>query len=307
MLALCPARGARMEGALDDRKLTGPAAATVAFTVVVAGVGMGACGDEVTVYDGQGGASTGTTNTGGTAGSTTVSTSSTTTTGHEHCDPACAGVTCPQPQQLQPSGTLVGTTLTMAVDLPQYIGSMCLEEWAGAPTVTVDAELGTLVSTTANDDGTIEIVIEMAPGSTGGEVTVEMEPVVVSAWDCDSSTLEHCQITRTFTVAIGPDGDPVISRLEGVDDPALQRRPPMRLTFVEGHGTEATIEVQGAPADLALRFDVTDGEVQAEGSTARWRLPERAGWYQIEVVAERDGVLATDALMVEVRPTANRA
>jgi len=275
-----------------DRKLTGTAA--VAFTVVLAGTSLGACGNEVS-GPGEGG-----------QGGTSVSSGSTSSSGHVSCDPACAGVMCPTAAELQPSGEVTGSTLAMTVAVPVDYGSDCFDGWGGDPVVTVAPELGTLTSATLVDM-TVEIVIELAAGTTGGEVALEIEPLVEVGYGCEGPTTQSCPLTRTFDVFIDQNGEPEITRREELDEPALERRPAMRLAFVQGRGTEATVQVQGIGADLPLSFDVTDGEVQAEGQTARWQLPERAGWYQIEAVAECGGVLATDALVVEVRPTAKRS
>lgn len=267
---------------MDERKALRPAATAVAFTVVVVGAGVGACGDDP---DGWGGSGT------------------TTSTGHTACDPACMSP-CPTAESVNATGTVDGTTLTITFSATQM--SICFDSWVDQPTVVVASELGTLVDATTDDQGDVTIVIELADPLTAGTVSVDLGFRIEVAMDCSSSTTESCQLSRVFDVSFSNTGEPEIALREDAPEPVLEHRPPMRLSFVEAEGTQATVRVQGVPADLPFRFEVTGGAVRVDGATAVWQLPERPGWYQIEAVAEQGGLLATDALIVEVRPTSQR-
>jgi hypothetical protein len=262
----------------------------------VAGSLMGACSNDVT-GGGNGGGGTGGTTTSSSSATTTSTT--TTTDTNDTCDPGCLSPSCLTGEELTATGTVDGSTLT--ISFGTVWEEYCFEGWPSDPVVVVDAELGTLGDVTTDATGGVVITIQLADGATGGTVSVELALQVEQATSCSVSTTVDCALTRAFEVTLSDAGAPQIARRSDSPAPTLERRPPMKLTLAESHGTEATVRVSGVPADVPLRFVVSEGTLAADGTTARWHLPERPGLYQVQVVAERDGLVAVDQLVLEVR------
>jgi len=199
-----------------------------------------------------------------------------------------------QGQSLDPKSTLDGTTLR--IELKNYSDT----SWEGPVEITVDPALGTHLSTeTMGNDVTIEI--ELAPGATGGDLVFD----AAVRDNCFLGPQEICDVHRTFHVELIEGVGPVISQLQ-TPEPSLQLRPRVALAVVETGDLWARVQASGAPRDATISFDVTDGSITAQGADALWTLPERPGLYQVEVIVQQGGSIATEAVVLEVRESDDR-
>ncbi len=115
-----------------------------------------------------------------------------------------------------------------------------------------------------------------------------------------ASSDNACDVTRTFTFRIGAQVE--ITALDPSSLP-LATRHPARIAVLSREGFEVLLEARssfGGPFRCTWR--VSDGElIGAVDARARWRLPERQGVYQAQVVVDYGPQgLAFDALSLEV-------
>lgn len=200
-----------------------------------------------------------------------------------HCDS--------EGSSIKPEAALDGSTLTIRLRTFLYY-----ESWEQPIEVEVEPALGTLVSSEVQGDD-IVILVELAPGATGGDIVFDG----VRKDECSYGSGEVCDVHRTFHVDLADGGQPAISRrLE--PERALELRPRVKLALVETGDAWARVRALGAVGGATVRFEAAQGTLDAEGAEARWSLPGRPGLYQLEVVVQKGGAIATDAVIVEVRP-----
>ncbi|PKN49984.1 MAG: hypothetical protein CVU63_00590 [Deltaproteobacteria bacterium HGW-Deltaproteobacteria-20] len=271
------------------------------LTIALATAGLIACGGKTEgTGPGDGGAAGESGGSGGTAGSGgsggtagSGGAAGIGGTGGMQGDPACFPIYCPSVEDgsfMYPEATLDGSTLRVVIQTYYSDGS-----FDGSVEITVDPALGTLLSTeTTGYDVTIEI--ELAPGTTGGDLVFDG----VLRDECYSGSGELCDVRRSFHVELSDGGAPKISRRQAPQSP-LQLRPRVALTLVETGDLWARVQASGAPRDATISFDVTDGSISTQGADALWTLPERPGLYQVEVVVQYGGSIATEAVVLEVR------
>jgi hypothetical protein len=182
------------------------------------------------------------------------------------------------------TASLSGSTLTVTVT---FLGN---GSWIGKPTVT-DVAGAKLVSVTAEPQSNqlpVELDVTSMPAT--GSFTLHGQ---VS----DGTTT--CALERTFTFSTSDGGGIEVSELDRTLP--LRVGVPAAIVLTSREGRAVRLAPRGAGAGSRVTWTATAGHVAVHGDGgATWTLPAEPGLYQVELLVERDDVLALDTLALEV-------
>jgi len=201
------------------------------------------------------------------------------------CDLIAAGT------NLLPTAALQGTTLTITLSPDGvWVGE---GEWTGVEVVNVVGGALTSVSPTTGNYGStaITIVIELESAQTTSG-TFRLQGTA-RGWDGNA----ECAVARDFSFTVA--GAEV--QVAVAETLPLGTRQQASILVVRHSGVEVELRAN-LHGDGRAEWTVSDGELlDVNGASARWRLPEQPGLYQVELAvdyAERG--LAFDTLPLEV-------
>lgn len=220
--------------------------------------------------------------------------------GHDNgaVDPAPEPLVCTdevnQGDHLDAYGTLTGTTLEVEISQGRY--------WSGWVEARIlNPQNVTVTDVKVPDKGSghlLQLDLELTDASvTAGSFTVHAKLEDASG----RGSQEPCDITRTFTFTI--TGARVQLAELGADRLPLSARHRTAIAMVNRGARTVELEARTTFAGKCRTAWTVSGGVlvSAEGSRARWQLPDQKGFYQAQVITDfGDEGLAFDSLNLEV-------
>lgn len=209
------------------------------------------------------------------------------------------GAVDPAPPPLECTTVDKGQSLTIidqkleGLDVTFTINNTFYASWSGKPVISVSQGF-TLVSTEIPEVFQNNLVVKLKLDSaeiTKGELTLEGTML-------DRYGQKTCPVKRVFQLSI----EKTIKVSQYINDIPLDINNRVAIAILNRNGTE--IELSGNTTENVKNFNwsVEEGSIEKKTSTsAIWRLPEKPGLYQVELVVDHeDDSFSYDTLFVEL-------
>jgi hypothetical protein len=195
---------------------------------------------------------------------------------------------------LYTTGTLTGTTLEVEISEGYY-----WVDWVEAQALNPVGVTVTEVRVPEEGSGArLEITLELTDSSvTTGSFDLQAKLKDASGRGSE----EPCDITRTFTFTITGTAVELVEL--GSDKLPLGTRHRTAIAMVNRDARSVELEAKTTfPGNCRMAWTVSGGVLSSiEGNRACWRLPDKKGFYQAQVVTDfGDEGLAFDTINVEV-------